>query len=120
MHELSVAQDILQIAIRKARAEGATRIEGIRVAVGVLTTYVDDSLRFYWDSITEGTIAEGSTIEFVRIEGRVKCLSCRHEYATQTAEFRCPCCGGLWTQSLAGNECFVDSIEVYEEEAVCL
>lgn len=112
MHELSVAEEILRIAITRAQAEQATRIESIRVAVGVLTTYLDESLRFYWDAITEGTIAEGSSIEFTRVEGRLRCLGCRHEYAAQTAEFQCPQCGGLWTQSLAGNECFVESIEI--------
>jgi hydrogenase nickel incorporation protein HypA/HybF len=116
---MSVAQSILEIAIARARAEGATRIENIRVAVGALTTYVDDSLRFYWDSMTEGTLAEGSTIEFTRIEGRVRCLSCRHEYATDDSDLRCPRCNGLWTLSLTGNECYVDSIDVYEEELAC-
>ncbi len=117
MHELSVAQSILRIAIAKARAEGATRVENIRVAVGALTTYMDDSLRFYWDLITEGTPAAGSTIEFIRVEGRIRCLSCDTEYATNDAELRCPACGGLWTRPLAGNECFVESIDI--EEPVC-
>jgi hydrogenase nickel incorporation protein HypA/HybF len=124
MHELSVAQSILDITVAKARAEGATRIQSIRVTIGALTTYMDESLRFYWDSITEGTPAEGSTIEFTRVEGRLLCLCCSTEFATNDPEFQCPKCGSMWTRPLAGDECFVDSIdidraEIEQEEAVC-
>jgi hydrogenase nickel incorporation protein HypA/HybF len=118
MHELSIAQSILDIATARARAEGATRILSIRVAIGALTAYVDESLKFYWDSISEGTEAAGSEIEFVHMEGRLRCLNCAAEFTTTTAEFECPKCGGLWTHPLAGDECYVDSIEVFEEEPV--
>jgi hydrogenase nickel incorporation protein HypA/HybF len=119
MHELSIAQSILDIAVAKAKAEGATRVMSIRVAIGALTAYVDESLKFYWDSITEGTSAEGSSIEFVHIEGKLRCLNCSREFTTPAAHFECPYCGGLWTHTLAGDECYVDSIEVFEEEALC-
>ncbi len=121
MHELSIAQSILEIALSRARAEGAARVLSVRVAVGALTSFVDESLRFYWGTIAEGTAAAGSEIEFVHVDGRLRCLSCEREFTTKTAVFECPDCGGLWTHPLAGDECYVDSIEVFEEEeAVCL
>jgi hydrogenase nickel incorporation protein HypA/HybF len=117
MHELSVAEHILEIALSKARTERATRVENIRVAVGALTTYMDESLRFYWGSVTEDTMASGSTIEFRHIQGRLRCLNCSREFSADNSDFECPQCGGLWTQPLAGNECFVESIDIETDEA---
>jgi hydrogenase nickel incorporation protein HypA/HybF len=119
MHELSVAQSILDTALARAAAVGATRIESIRLTVGALTAFIDESVRFYWDSITEGTAAEGSTIDFTHIEGRLRCLCCDTEYTTHEPDTACPVCGSLWTLALAGNECYLDSIDVQEEEPVC-
>jgi hydrogenase nickel incorporation protein HypA/HybF len=119
MHELSVAQSILEIAVVKARVEGAARITNIRVVIGALTTYVDDSLRFYWDSIAEGTLAAGSTIEFVHRPGLLGCLSCDAQFSTTEADFQCPECGGLWTQPLDGEDCYVDAIDVDLHDPNC-
>jgi hydrogenase nickel incorporation protein HypA/HybF len=119
MHELSIAQSILEIALTNARAEGATRILNIRVVVGALTTYVNESLQLCWDFVTEGTLAAGSSIELIRTPGLVQCLNCFTRFSTMDTDFRCPQCGGLWRHALAGEECYVDAIDIDEEATLC-
>jgi hydrogenase nickel incorporation protein HypA/HybF len=119
MHELSIAESILEIALTNARAEGATRILHIRVVVGALTAYVNDSLQLCWDFVTEGTLAAGSSIEFIRTPGLLQCLNCFTRFSTMVNDFQCPQCAGLWTHALAGEECYVDAIEIDEEAALC-
>ena len=74
MHELSVTQSILEISLRHASDANARKITNLYLVVGQLATIVDDSVQFYWDMISEGTIAEGATLHFKRLPAKLICL----------------------------------------------
>jgi hydrogenase nickel incorporation protein HypA/HybF len=59
MHELSVTQAILGIALRNAAKSNAIRVTGLNITIGDLSSFVDDSIQFYWDLISKGTLCEG-------------------------------------------------------------
>ncbi|MCJ7724498.1 MAG: hydrogenase maturation nickel metallochaperone HypA, partial [Anaerolineales bacterium] len=67
MHELSVTQSVLEIALRHARQNNARRITDLYLVIGELASIVDDSVQFYWDMISKDTIAEGARLHFKRL-----------------------------------------------------
>jgi hydrogenase nickel incorporation protein HypA/HybF len=112
MHELSVTESILDIATRHATSANAARITDVYLVIGDLSSIVDDSVQFYWGMISAGTLAENSLLHIQRIQARIRCQACGNEFTLQGRLEPCPACGGLALDVLAGEEFYVDSIEV--------
>jgi Zn finger protein HypA/HybF involved in hydrogenase expression len=64
MHELFVTEQIRDIAVRYANEAGAGRITALYLVIGELSSIVDDSVQFYWDFVSEGTVAAGASSIF--------------------------------------------------------
>jgi hydrogenase nickel incorporation protein HypA/HybF len=114
MHELSVTQSVLSIALEHAQKAGAQRITQIVVVIGDFSTFVDDSVQFYFDIISQGTIAEGAELIFDRTPGRLRCGDCgsTFTYDARRVELTCPSCGGSRLEIVGGREFYVESIGV--------
>ncbi|NDJ84954.1 MAG: hydrogenase maturation nickel metallochaperone HypA [Chloroflexi bacterium] len=116
MHELPVTQSILDIALRHANEAGATRIKDLYLVIGQLSSIIDDSVQFYWDIISEGTIAEGATLHFQRLNAEMHCAVCDLDYRLQEDQFACPQCGNTHVQLVSGDEFYIESLEVETDE----
>ena len=114
MHELSVTESILKIAIRHAQERGAKRITALHLVIGQWSSIVDDSVKFYWDIISEGTIAKGATLHFQRIAAELACRDCGAMYRPSGEEFICPECSSSHVELKKGNEFRLESIEIEE------
>ncbi len=111
MHELAVTQSILEIALQHAAQAGAGRITDLHLVIGQLSSMVDDSVQFYWDLISQGTPAEGARLHFRRIPIEMQCRACAHRY-TPDGDFMCPACGSDQVQVVAGEEFYLEAIDV--------
>ena len=113
MHELSVSQSILDIALRHANGAKARRIVAINLVIGDLTGFVDDSIQFYFDFLSKDTLAQDATLNFERIPPRVRCSECGVCYAPPDSRlWSCPECQALGGEVIAGKEFHVASIEI--------
>jgi hydrogenase nickel incorporation protein HypA/HybF len=112
MHELSVTQSILNIVVQHAQQANAKRVEDIQIVMGELSTNVDDSIQFYWPLIANGTLAENATLHFRRVPTQMQCLGCNHLYHPQPDELDCPHCGYAGSKIVAGEEFYVESIDI--------
>ena len=112
MHELSVTQSLLQIVLDHARKADAQRVTDLNLVVGELSSMVDDSVQFYWDIISRNTIAEGARLHFRRIPAELQCMTCFTKYSPKDGELICPQCCGVGAKILAGEEFFLDSMDV--------
>ena len=74
---------------------------------------MDESVQFYWDIITEGTPAAQSQLHFRRIPGRLSCRACGHSYSPRQ-DLPCPACGSIDIAILAGEEFYLEAIEIAE------
>jgi hydrogenase nickel incorporation protein HypA/HybF len=68
MHELAIAQGILEAVTEKHHGD---RILRIVVEVGDLAAVLPDALRFCFDVAAQGTAAEGATLDILRTDGVV-------------------------------------------------
>jgi hydrogenase nickel incorporation protein HypA/HybF len=112
MHELSVTQSLLEIALRHADEAGAQRIVQLNVVIGELASIVDDSVQFYWDIVSQDTIAEGARLHFERTPGVLRCTVCSHTFPLNGKSYACPACGETQVVAVGGDEFRLDSIEV--------
>jgi len=115
MHELSVSESILDIASRHAVQAGASRVTDVHLVIGRLSSFVDDSIQFYWDFLSENTICAGAVLHFERVPARLLCLNCQHEYTLDAQLEPCPACHSPQIKVLTGEEFRVDSIEIQKE-----
>jgi hydrogenase nickel incorporation protein HypA/HybF len=111
MHELSVTESILEIALRHGEEAGATTITDLFLVIGDLATIVDESVQFYWDIVSQNTPAAGSRLHFRRVPGRLSCRACGHPFAPADG-LVCPSCGGIEIDILTGEEFYMEAIEV--------
>ena len=63
MHELSIAEALLEVCEREVAAHGGATIEALRVAVGELSGVEPELLKFAWEGLSTGTRHHGSTLE---------------------------------------------------------
>ncbi len=112
MHELAVTQSLLEIALRHAERADAQRIVRLNLVIGELTSIVDDSVQFYWDIISQGTIAEGAELCFKRVQGTLRCLGCGHTFPLSGQDYTCPVCGERQVIAVGGDDFRLESIEV--------
>jgi hydrogenase nickel incorporation protein HypA/HybF len=118
MHELAITQSMLEVALRHAQQAGAQRIVRINLVVGDLSGIVGESVQFYFDIISRGTLAEGAELVFRRVPAGFRCRACGAEYephapgAAPDMTWACPACGQLQPEVVGGREFLVESIEV--------
>ncbi len=112
MHELSVTESILDIAVRYASQNEAKRVTDLYLVIGRLSSIVDDSVQFYWDIVSQDTLCKGSMLHFQRVPAKMVCLDCNNEYILESDLMPCPACGSIKTQIASGDQFYLDSIEI--------
>lgn len=112
MHELPVTQSLLQIALEHAEKAGAKQVTALNIVIGELSSMVDDSIQFYWEVIAKDTIAEKAVLNFRRIPAELQCMTCFEKYHPTDKELVCPQCGGVGAKIIAGEEFFLEAIDV--------
>jgi hydrogenase nickel incorporation protein HypA/HybF len=115
MHELSVTESILEIAISHAKKAGAIKVTQINLVIGRLSSIVDDSVQFYWETMSDGTLCTGSKLTFQRLPAILHCTNCQNDYQIDQELTPCPKCGSYQTTIIGGEEFYVDSIEIEKE-----
>jgi hydrogenase nickel incorporation protein HypA/HybF len=112
MHELSVAESILEISLRHAQPAQARKISDIYLVIGQLSSIIDDSVQFYWDFISKDTPAEGARLHFRRIPAEFHCLDCDQNFMPCGGDLGCPNCSSNHVKITAGEEFYLEAIEV--------
>ena len=112
--ELAAIQSILTKALLKARESGAERIQTLQLALGELSELDRDSIRKHWTEISRGTPAEHAQLDFRFIRAEVQCMACFMKYHPLDGEIHCPQCGSYGAKILAGEEFYLESIELDE------
>ncbi len=112
MHELAITENILDIATRHGQDAKAAHVTDLYLVIGSLSSIVDDSVQFYWDTISKGTICEGGTLHFNRLPAELHCQSCEKIYTLPGELMPCPHCGSSRVKITQGNEFFLDRIEI--------
>jgi len=112
MHELSVTQAMLDMAVREAQKAGASSIDSISIVLGDLTGISEECVRFYFDIIKDGTLASGAVLYFKRVPAEFRCSKCGKVFKKEGLAFTCPECQSPGVLIDKGKELYIDNIEV--------
>ncbi|HWR06031.1 hydrogenase maturation nickel metallochaperone HypA [Sporomusa sp.] len=112
MHEMTIAQGILELALNTASSHGAGKITGIKVLAGELTGVVPEALEFGFAALAEGTLAAGACLLITIVPLTGRCLDCGAEHRVDKYRFICSSCGSYAIEIVSGRELKVESVEV--------
>jgi hydrogenase nickel incorporation protein HypA/HybF len=111
MHEMALAESVVEIVERQARAAGAGRITVVRLEIGALSHVMPEALRFSFVAVSKGSLAEGARLEIERVPGKAWCHDCRREIEIAALGEACPHCGGYKLQVTGGQDMRVKEME---------
>ena len=112
MHEMALAEGVLQIVEDAARAGAAQRVQAVRLELGALSHVERDALRFCFEAVTRGSVAEGARLDILDTPGRAWCMPCSAAVPLQRLGDACPHCGSYQLQVTQGEEMRVRDIEI--------
>ena len=112
MHEASITESMLSLALEKARDAKACKITSINLVVGELSGVVPECVQFYFDVISKNTMAEGARLNFEIKPTQIKCRKCNNVFTPADHKWACPKCHEASVEIASGRECYMESIEV--------
>lgn len=112
MHELSIVQNILEIADQEVKKAKAGKVDNIDLVIGMLSGIEMDAFLFAWDACVPNTILATAQRNINRVSAKAKCLVCNYIFETDDYFAQCPECGDYLTELIQGKELQIKSLVV--------
>jgi hydrogenase nickel incorporation protein HypA/HybF len=112
MHEMSLAEGVREIVEDAARAHGARRVGVVRLEIGRLSQVEVEAMRFAFEVVQRGTVAEGARLEIVETDGTAWCLRCSAPVVIARRGDPCPVCQSWQLQVTGGDRMRVIDIQI--------
>ena len=115
MHEMSIAQSLLQMAEDEIARQGCTRLEVVSVTYGSLSGVVPESLQFCFEVMVHETPHEGARLELTELPLRLRCSACGKVFGGEGQDALwqpCPGCGEQFAHVVEqGRELYLNHLE---------
>jgi len=108
MHEMAITQSVVDAVCEHAAGR---RVHSVRVQVGALCGVVPDAMEFCFGLASEGTVADGASLNLDIQPASAHCRTCNDEFAMSDLILLCPC-GSADVEVLAGRDLKILSMEV--------
>lgn len=112
MHELTLARSILELVNKRASEINSQSVKKIYLEIGELTGIDQESLRFSFNVVAKGSIAEQASLEIIEIKGQAICDFCHETVMLKNYYDGCKICGQYSLRIIQGEELRVKSMEV--------
>lgn len=121
MHEFSIAQSLLDSALKAAEEQKAEKVLEVDVEVGRILSIPASQLKFAFGVCARGTRAEGATLHVRTIPPRIRCHNCGFQGTLrlrvthshdEPLYLKCPRCGSTETGVLGGESCEIKGIRI--------
>lgn len=112
MHEMALATSMLEIVEGTAHDVGAARVSAVWLEIGALSQVEPDALRFCFDVVTRGSLADRARLEILITPGTAWCMPCGATVALPALGAPCPQCGTYQLTVSTGEAMRVKEIEV--------
>lgn len=112
MHEMSLAEGVLQLIEDAARRDPFNKVGTVWLEIGQLSGVDPEALAFCFDAVTRNTVAEGARLEIITLPGQGWCEACALTVPMAEVFDTCPKCAGFPLRVTAGTEMQVKELEV--------
>jgi hydrogenase nickel incorporation protein HypA/HybF len=112
VHEMSIAESVLQIIEDKARSDGYAKVNAVWLEIGQLAGVETESLRFCFDVVARDTVARDARLEIIETAGQGWCMDCACNVAVTARYEPCPSCGSFQIEVTGGEEMRIKELEV--------
>jgi hydrogenase nickel incorporation protein HypA/HybF len=114
MHELPVIGQILKIVLDHAMQNSVSKIMAIDLEISQISDMEEEWMQRYFDSMSEGTVAQGAKLRVERRPLQFRCAGCSKSFEVDIKSLekaQCPFCGSLDGRRVPGGEYFIKSME---------
>lgn len=113
MHEMSLAEGVLGVVEDALRGEpGGVQVRSVRLEIGQLAAVEIEALRFSFDVVKRGSVADAARLDVIELPGQAWCMQCVDTVALAQRGDGCPRCGSHQLQVTGGDELRVKDIEL--------
>jgi len=112
MHEMSLAEGVLVVVQDAARAHHPCTVRTVRLEIGALAAVECEALRFAFEVVKRGSVAEGAQLDIVEVPGSAWCMQCSRSVAVSERGEPCPECGSWQLQVTGGDQMRVRELEL--------
>ena len=112
MHEMSLCEGILQVLEDHARRRGFEKVKTVWLEIGGLSGVEPDAMRFGFEAVTRGTLADHAKLEILQVPGKAWCMQCCETVSVKQRFDACPDCGSYQLQVTGGEEMRIKELEV--------
>jgi hydrogenase nickel incorporation protein HypA/HybF len=120
MHELSIAQNILEIVQQSVPKGQETAVRKIRIRIGQLSGVVPDSLDFCFGVMVNDTPMNRASLDIERVPTVSRCRDCAQGFQIEGMAFECPACRSSNLELISGRELEVAEIELEDDSSEAL
>jgi hydrogenase nickel incorporation protein HypA/HybF len=111
MHEFSVVQSIVDIALESANRHHIEHVSSVEVEVGSASGVLPEAMEFAWEAAIKDTLLCNALLKIKQIPLTVKCNNCQLQYQPEEIYAVCPQCGEFNPEIITGKELKVVAIE---------
>jgi len=115
VHEMSLAEEVREIVEQTARANRARSVRAVRLEIGALAMVELDAMRFAFEVVKRGSLADGASLDIVQSPGMAWCLRCCELVEIARRGDACPKCESHQLQVSGGDRMRVMDIEIVQE-----
>lgn len=112
MHEISIMQNTLDLAIAQARQSEATKINCLTLNIGELSGVIPEALEFAFEVLIQDTIAQTARLEIKTIPVTCYCSQCDRNFQPDSYIYECPECRQISSNIVKGRELELVSLMV--------
>lgn len=112
MHEVSLMEQALDLALDCARQNKATQIRSLTLTVGEQSGVVPEALRFAFEIAAAETMAQNAELIIRSAPVVCHCQPCDQSFQPESWVYRCPHCGALSSEVISGKELELTSMEI--------
>lgn len=112
MHEMSICESIISVIEEQAIAQSFSKVNAVRLEVGPLAGVELEALKFSFDVVTRGGLAENATLEVIELPVTGWCMPCASAVEVKERFDACPTCGSYQVQITGGEELRIKDMEV--------
>lgn len=111
MHELGIITNLFTLIEEIAVEHHLSKINRVKLKLGQMQQIVPETLTFAFETVAQGTKAEGAALDVEYVPIKMQCADCTAEFLIGEHTYICPVCSGTRLNMIEGMEIVLETVE---------